>query len=523
MAASFYSGDQVGAVVADVGHYSTKIGWAGSDTPKSYFRSNVAVSREESDGNTSGNSNSQQDDPSLAHHHSIQKANYDYFHGPIDPKSKSDGTYKVVNPVHTTTGLWYDTEPKVDGSDWNDLLPTFLTHGYKASLKADPSEHPLLLVERAYNTPAIRQQTLEVLFETVDVPATFLGKDAVLSCYGCGRTTATVVDVGSSHTTVTPVFEGFAEKANIKVSSIGVHAMDELILQQLDQLHKSPILPLYRFRQPELQRGKDIYHAARLALAQECRELGAGAAINMAPAAATATFHAPHKTFYLPDGTGVDVPSKVRFAVADLLLGDDPISVTRRQEALQAQQAELDELLQNAEAQPSDGDGADDELYSEAAAVGLSKRRTKRRSKPAAKRRFSNRPLQKACAPHWHTLRTQLTAAPLAQMVCDAAYRCDRDQQGALLGNVVLGGGGSCLGPTEQAFPETLRENIESLIHVHTPGWKVKLLAPAVAERAILSWLGGSILGSLGTFHDMWITKAEYEEWGSAIVNRKCP
>jgi actin-related protein len=88
---------------------------------------------------------------------------------------------------------------------------------------------------------------------------------------------------------------------------------------------------------------------------------------------------------------------------------------------------------------------------------------------------------------------------------------------------VVLGGGGSCLGPTEQAFPETLRENIESLIHVHTPGWKVKLLAPAVAERAILSWLGGSILGSLGTFHDMWITKAEYEEWGSAIVNRKCP
>jgi Actin len=37
--ASFYNGDYVGAVVADVGHYSTKIGWAGDDYPVSYFRS----------------------------------------------------------------------------------------------------------------------------------------------------------------------------------------------------------------------------------------------------------------------------------------------------------------------------------------------------------------------------------------------------------------------------------------------------------------------------------------------------
>jgi hypothetical protein len=37
--ASFYSGDYVGAVVADLGAYSSKIGWAGDDYPVSYFRS----------------------------------------------------------------------------------------------------------------------------------------------------------------------------------------------------------------------------------------------------------------------------------------------------------------------------------------------------------------------------------------------------------------------------------------------------------------------------------------------------
>ena len=37
--ASFYSGDYVGAVVVDVGSSNTKMGWAGDDAPRSYFRS----------------------------------------------------------------------------------------------------------------------------------------------------------------------------------------------------------------------------------------------------------------------------------------------------------------------------------------------------------------------------------------------------------------------------------------------------------------------------------------------------
>ena len=108
-------------------------------------------------------------------------------------------------------------------------------------------------------------------------------------------------------------------------------------------------------------------------------------------------------------------------------------------------------------------------------------------------------------------------------MVCDAAYRCERDQQVPLLGNVIVSGGGACLGPTEQAVPDAVKESLEAIIHQHTPAWRVKVLTPSMAERPLLPWMGGSILASLGSFHEMWITKAEYEEWGSAIVNRKCP
>jgi actin-related protein len=37
--AAFHSGDQVNAVVADIGSFYTKIGFAGDDAPRSYFRS----------------------------------------------------------------------------------------------------------------------------------------------------------------------------------------------------------------------------------------------------------------------------------------------------------------------------------------------------------------------------------------------------------------------------------------------------------------------------------------------------
>ena len=378
-----------------------------------------------------------------------------------------------------------------------------------------------MLVERSYNPPAIRQQTAEVLFEELQIPALFLSKEAVLSCYACGRTSGTVVDVGYSGTTVSPVFEGFVEAKGIRRSPLGLLHMDQQILADLDELHRQPVKPYYQKNFMGV-RAPAFHQAARLHMAQECREAGAGVSINTAPAANNnTTFHAPHKHFDLPDGTSVDVPGAKRFAVADLAFGDDPTSAERRQEIAAETQKSLKDLIAIAKVQDAT-EGED--MYGEAAAVGMSRRRKRATQKKQQRKRFSNRPLLKACSSHLETLSTDhISTSSIANMVCEAAYRCEREQQGVLLGNVLIGGGGACLGPTEQAVPDTLREQVEGIIQQHTPGWRVKMLSPGLPERAILSWLGGSILGSLGTFHDMWITKEEYEEWGSAIVNRKCP
>lgn len=48
----------------------------------------------------------------------------------------------------------------------------------------------------------------------------------------------------------------------------------------------------------------------------------------------------------------------------------------------------------------------------------------------------------------------------------------------------------------------------------------VKVIAPP--ERKYSTWIGGSIIASLSTFQQMWISKQEYDESGPSIVHRKC-
>ena len=49
---------------------------------------------------------------------------------------------------------------------------------------------------------------------------------------------------------------------------------------------------------------------------------------------------------------------------------------------------------------------------------------------------------------------------------------------------------------------------------------RVRIVAPP--ERKYAVWIGGSILSSLQTFQQLWISKQEYDESGPSIVHRKC-
>ncbi|KAG1453535.1 hypothetical protein G6F56_007549 [Rhizopus delemar] len=101
------------------------------------------------------------------------------------------------------------------------------------------------------------------------------------------------------------------------------------------------------------------------------------------------------------------------------------------------------------------------------------------------------------------------------EMVYNSAGSCDADLRPLLLNNIVVTGGNSLL----NGFNERLNHELP----LKAPGSKIKIHASGnMMERKSSSWLGGSILASLGTFHQLWISKKEYEEFGTSIIHRKC-
>eukprot|EP00439_Symbiodinium_sp_Y106_P082662 s620_g22.t1 len=87
--------------------------------------------------------------------------------------------------------------------------------------------------------------------------------------------------------------------------------------------------------------------------------------------------------------------------------------------------------------------------------------------------------------------------------------RCDVDIRRDLYQNIVLSGGSTMMPGIGERMTKELCALAPSTV-------KVKVIAPP--ERKYSVWIGGSILSSLSTFQQMWISKAEYDESGPMIA-----
>jgi len=95
----------------------------------------------------------------------------------------------------------------------------------------------------------------------------------------------------------------------------------------------------------------------------------------------------------------------------------------------------------------------------------------------------------------------------------ESIMKCDVDIRRDLFQNVVLSGGTTMFAGIGERMTRELTALAPSTV-------KIKVVAPP--ERKYSVWIGGSILSSLSTFQQMWITKEEYDEAGPSIVHRKC-
>jgi actin-related protein len=99
------------------------------------------------------------------------------------------------------------------------------------------------------------------------------------------------------------------------------------------------------------------------------------------------------------------------------------------------------------------------------------------------------------------------------KLTFQSIMKCDVDIRKDLYNNIVMSGGTTMF----NGIAERMQKEVKALA---PDSMTIKIIAPP--ERKYSVWIGGSILSSLSTFEEMWITKAEYDEAGPSIVHRKC-
>ena len=100
------------------------------------------------------------------------------------------------------------------------------------------------------------------------------------------------------------------------------------------------------------------------------------------------------------------------------------------------------------------------------------------------------------------------------EMIDNSIMKCDPDLQRDLYANIVLSGG-------TMLFPG-IDARMTKMITSLAPAMKniIKVIAPP--DRKCAAWIGGSKLGSLSTFQEMCMSKAEYDENGPSFIHSKC-
>eukprot|EP00026_Physarum_polycephalum_P002599 Phypoly_transcript_02606.p1 GENE.Phypoly_transcript_02606~~Phypoly_transcript_02606.p1 ORF type:complete len:857 (+),score=143.36 Phypoly_transcript_02606:95-2665(+) len=299
-------------------------------------------------------------------------------------------------------------------TDWAGM-ETIWRHTFTNELRVDPKKHPVILTEPPLNPKANREKMVQIMFEKFQVPAVYIGIQAVLALYASGRTTGIVLDCGDGVCHTVPIYEGYALPHAIRRLDLGGRDITEYLIRLLTE------------------RGYSFTTTAEREIVRDIKEQHAFVAKDFIEE--SHKFEANPKSieqsYTLPDG------QVIHFADA----------------------------------------------------------------------RF------RCVEPFFAPSMLGMDSVGIHEMLHDSIMHCDLDIRTDFYANVVLSGGSTMV----PGFAERLERE---LIHLAPKTMKIKVVAPE--ERKYAVWCGGSIMGSLHTFADQFITRAEYDEQGVKIVHRKC-
>lgn len=457
-----YGGDEINAIVLDPGSYTTRIGYAGDDFPKVITSS---------------------------------------YYGQVKNDKK-----KIFGESINVPRANYDIKPILKESiivDWDAAIEQYQYY-FDQQLKVVGPEQPILITEPIWTETSYRQQLVETFFENFEFSGIYLAKSPTCVSFQQGRSNCLVVDLGHDSVLVTPVIDGICLLKSSMKTNYGGKFLSNEIQDYLIDTKKVVMEPSFKIKSKipttypdppkyELKNNNTIPTSSSSSLSQsflefqnekiyhnfkEILEVPEKNSSSGTTTTTTTTNKDSSRLFELPTGQSIVID---RFKIAESIFDPTIYKFTNSKLSFPPNNGEIS-ITQANEYRP-----------------------LKRVRKNDDEEEDSNQ----------STPKPEVNIRGISQLISHTLSNIDIDLRASLANNIIVTGGVSLISQlTERLYLELSNNN---------PGLKIRLHAVGnTTERINQAWIGGSVLASLGTFHQMWVTKEEYNEVGvDRILNQR--
>ncbi|EPE07076.1 chromatin remodeling and histone acetyltransferase complexes subunit [Ophiostoma piceae UAMH 11346] len=479
-----YGGDEVSALVLDPGYCHTRAGYAGEDVPKAVvpsFYAHLPASDALGGSTSSKPARDLFGDEAIIPRDGLEIRNYMNRESVVEDWDAAVKLWEHVlvnrlqpysqrESLSSSSIAKKEAKPAADASDdAMDIDADLLDNTEKPLM-----ENPLLMTEAPWNTPRARERSIEIAMESWGTPAFWLSRTPVLAAFAAGKASALVIDIGGAGTNVTAVHDGLVLRRSVQRSAAG----GLYLSGQIREMWKSQPEPI-KIVPSFLVENKSPVDAS----------VAAQARLRSFPFQLQSSFRAYEEERLL---------TEYKESVVEVWRGPGRFSSPGNEDYVKSQPGRVFEMPDGynqmwREQRYRVAEGMWDETVAYGAADKPAEGSASLFSAPAALAKNQTIP----------------------ELVRAAINNVDVDLRPLLLGNVVVTGSTSLL----NGFNDRLNTELTAI----WPGVKIKIHAAGLtSERRFGAWIGGSILASLGTFHQMWISRAEYEENGVGIVEKRC-